>query len=251
MNLHELTDFIDEYLDIGAIEDSSPKGLQVEGALGVTKIVSGVSACVELFKEAVARDANAIIVHHGMFWDSDPRVVRGSVKDRLKILLDNDISLLGYHLSLDRHPEVGNNIQIVKLLNLVDPEPFGDYHGKTISYMAKTRNPASVASFIETVKERINPHLRHHAFGPGEIKTVAICSGGAPELVREAVERKADLFLTGEESEWIYHLSKEEGLHYVAAGHHATERFGVMALGELLEQKFNIEVEFVDIPNPI
>ncbi len=251
MNLHELTGFIDDYLDIGAIADSSPKGLQVEGAADVKKIISGVSACLELFKEAKARGANAILVHHGMFWDSDPKVVRGSLKKRLKFLLENDISLLGYHLPLDRHPEVGNNIQIVKLLNLVDPEPFADYNGKTISYIAKTKDPAPVASFIEMVKDRINPDLRHYSFGPDEINTVAILSGGAPRHAREAVDRGADLFLTGEDTESIYHLSKEESLHYVAAGHHATERFGVMALGELLEQKFDIEAEFVDVPNPI
>lgn len=251
MNLHELTGFIDDYLDIDAIEDSCPKGLQVEGSLGVTKIVSGVSACVELFNEAKQRGANAIIVHHGMFWDSDPKVVRGSLKERLKILLDNDISLLGYHLALDRHPEVGNNIQIAERLDLIEPEPFADYNGKTISYIAKTKDPVPIASFIEMVKDRINPDLSHHPFGPDEINRVAIVSGGAPRYAREAIDRGADLFLSGEETESIYHLSKEEGIHFVAAGHHATERFGVIALGELLEQKFDIEVEFVDVPNPI
>jgi len=251
MNLHELTQFIDDYLDIGAIEDSCPKGLQVEGAENVTKMISGVSACVELFNEAVERDANAILVHHGMFWDSDPKIVRGSLKQRLKILLDNDISLLGYHLPLDRHPEVGNNIQIAERLDLVDPEPFAVYNGMTISYIAKTKDPVPAADFIEMIKDRINPDLRHYSFGPDEINSVAILSGGAPRFVREALERGADLFLTGEESESIYHLSKEEKIHFVSAGHHATERFGVIALGELLARKFDLEVEFVDIPNPI
>jgi dinuclear metal center YbgI/SA1388 family protein len=251
MNLHELIGFIDNYLDIGDIDDASPKGLQVEGGEEVTKIVSGVSACAELFKEAAARRANVVMVHHGMFWDTDPKIVRGSLKQRLKILLDNDISLLGYHLALDRHPEVGNNIQIVERLDLVEPEPFADYNGKTISFIAKTKDPVPVADFIEMIADRINPDLRHYSFGPDKINSVAILSGGAPRHVREAVDRGADLYLTGEDTESIYHLSKEEGIHYVAAGHHATERFGVIALGELLERKFDIEVEFVDVPNPI
>jgi len=163
----------------------------------------------------------------------------------------HDLSLLAYHLPLDRHPEVGNNIQIARRLGLVDIEPFGDYRGKTISYMGATEAPMAVGAFIEKVKREINPGLTHHAFGPAEVHSVAICSGGAPELVREAIGRKADLFLTGEQSEWIYHFCLEEKIHYVAAGHHATEKFGVMALGEVLAERFDIDVEFVDIPNPI
>ncbi|MBI5816321.1 MAG: Nif3-like dinuclear metal center hexameric protein [Nitrospinae bacterium] len=250
-SLHEIIAFTDSYLDTGSIKDYCPQGLQAEGRGEVGKIVSGVSACAALFGEAVKRKADAVLVHHGMFWDSEPRVLKGSLKERVKLLLENDLSLIAYHLPLDRHPVSGNNIQLVKRLGLVDAEPFGDYHGKSIGYAAKTAAPVKIAAFMETVKEKINPAARFHAFGPGEIKSVAICSGAAPELVREAIERRADMFITGEEPEWIYHLAREEKIHYVAAGHHATERFGVMALGEVISEKFGVPVEFVDIPNPI
>jgi len=251
VTLDDLVAFADGFLDVESISDYCPKGLQVEGRREINRIVTGVSACMELFVEADARGADAILVHHGMFWDSDQKVVRGSLKGRLKFLLDKDISLIAYHLPLDRHPEVGNNIEIIKRLGLVDEKPFGGYRGKTISYMASVPVVTPVGDFIKSVRDLINPDLRHYPFGPDKIQTVAVCSGGAPELAREAIARNVDLFLTGEDSEWVYHLSKEEGLHYVAAGHHATERFGPIALGETIEREFDVEVVFVDIPNPI
>lgn len=250
-NLSEIVKYCDDLLDAGSIKDSCPNGLQVEGKSEVKYIVTGVSACVELFEEAVKRKADAILVHHGMFWDSDPKPVKGSLKARLKILLDNDISLLGYHLPLDRSYEVGNNIQIVNRLGLIEPKPFGAYEGQNISYMARTSGSVSIADFIQTIRKVVGRDVKHYSFGPDEINLVSVCSGSAPGLVREAIEKKADLFITGEDAEWVYHLSKEEGIHYVAAGHHATERFGVMALGDRVKEKFGIEVEFVDIPNPI
>lgn len=250
-DLKEIVSYLDEYLEVGRIRDYLPKGLQVEGRGAVERIVTGVSACAALFEEAAARGADAVIVHHGLFWDSEPRDVRGSRKARLKLLLENDMSLLAYHLPLDRHPEVGNNMQLVKALGLVDPEPFGDYRGESISCMARTKEKVSIADFVETVRGRINPALRHYAFGPGDVELVAVCSGGAPELVHEAVRRGADVYLTGEEAEWVYHFSREEGIHYIAAGHHATERLGIIALGKLVERKFGVDVQFVDIHNPI
>lgn len=250
-DLESFVNSLDEYLDVASIRDYAPIGLQVEGGKEVGKVVTGVSACMELFKRARDKGADTILVHHGMFWDSDPRVVRGSLKERLKFLLENEITLIAYHLPLDRHPEVGNNIQLIKRLGLTDPQPFGEYKGKTISYMAGPAAPEPVSDFMARVREVVNPEARIHAFGPDTIGKVAVCTGGAPELVREAALRKADLYLTGEDSEWIYHLSREEGIHYVAAGHHATEKFGLFALGDHIREKFGLDVEFVDIYNPI
>ncbi|MGK7345712.1 MAG: Nif3-like dinuclear metal center hexameric protein [Candidatus Nitrospinota bacterium M3_3B_026] len=249
--LERIVSYLDDYLGVERIKDYLPKGLQVEGRGAVERIVTGVSACAALFEEAAARGADAVIVHHGLFWDSEPRDVRGSRKTRLKLLLEKDMSLLAYHLPLDRHPEVGNNIQLVRALGLVDPEPFGDYKGESISCMARTEGRVSIGGLVETVKEKINPDLRHYAFGPGDVELVAVCSGGAPELVREAAWRGADVYLTGEEAEWVYHFSREEGIHYIAAGHHATERLGIIALGRLVEEEFGVDVQFVDIHNPI
>ncbi|MBI4666912.1 MAG: Nif3-like dinuclear metal center hexameric protein [Nitrospinae bacterium] len=250
-DLHEITSYLDEYLEAKSINDYGPQGLQVEGGAEVKKIATGVSACMELFQLACEWGAGAILVHHGMFWDSEPRVVKGSLKERLKFLLENRISLIGYHLPLDRHPEVGNNIQLVKRLGLGGEEPFGLYKGKTIGYLARTGKTQSVAEFMDTVKREINRDARIHAFGPGSIGRVAICSGGGQDTLREAIARKADALLTGEESEWVYHLAREEGIHYIAAGHHATERFGVMALGDAVAKKFGVEVKFIDVFNPI
>ncbi len=241
----------DRLLSPDEFRDYAPNGLQVEGVRSISKIVTGVSACMPLFEAAVEKGAQAVLVHHGMFWQSDPRPVTGGLKRRLAYLLKRDLSLIGYHLPLDRHATLGNNALLADTLELTNRTPFGSYNGMPIGVMGTLAHPTSVASFMERVKERINPHARIHPFGPTNVASVALVSGGAPELVREAVAKRADLYLTGEESEWVYHLSREEGIHYVAAGHHATETFGVRALGEELAKTFGIEVEFVDIPNPI
>lgn len=251
-DLRGIVDFLDEYLGARTISDYGPQGLQVEGSAHVRKAVTGVSACMELFHAAKDRGANAVIVHHGMFWDSESRVIRGSLKERVRFLLDNDISLIGYHLPLDRHPDVGNNIQIVRKLDLTLEEPFGAYKGVTLGYIAKTMGETIPSEkFFDKIRDVINPSARVYPFGPGEVRTVAICSGGGQDTLREAIAKRADVFVTGEDTEWIYHLCKEERISYVAAGHHATERFGVMALAELVAARFGVETRFIDIPNPV
>ncbi|VAX21803.1 GTP cyclohydrolase 1 type 2 homolog YbgI [hydrothermal vent metagenome] len=250
-DLHEIVAFANDLLMVSDFKDYSPNGLQVEGKKNVSRVVTGVSACLELFEMAVKKNADAVIVHHGMFWDSDPRVVRGSFKARLKLLLENEISLLGYHLPLDRNPEIGNNIQLVKTMGLLDPVPFGIYAGKSISYIGSFNPPVATCDFMEIVKNKIWDKARHYDFGAEKISRVALCSGSAPELLREAISAGADAYVTGEDTEWVYHLAREEKIHYIVAGHHATERFGIKKLGEKIGDKFGVEVEFVDIPNPI
>lgn len=252
VGLREIVDFLDEHLGARAVSDYGPQGLQVEGAPDVGRVATGVSACMELFRSARDWGAQAVIVHHGMFWDSDSRVMRGSLKERVKFLLDNDMSLIGYHLPLDRHPESGNNIQIVRKLGLVAEEPFGVYKGVTLGYMAKTPGGATPAeALFDKIRDVINPSARVYPFGPAKARSVAVCSGGGQDTLREAIAKKADVFLTGEDAEWIYHLCKEEGISYVAGGHHATERFGVMALADIVAARFGVETRFMDIPNPI
>jgi dinuclear metal center YbgI/SA1388 family protein len=251
-SLRGIVDFLDEYLGVGTVSDYCPQGLQVEGVEQVDRAATGVSACMELFRSARDWGANAVIVHHGMFWDSESRVIRGSLKERVKFLLDNGISLIGYHLPLDRHPEVGNNIQIVRKLGLVAEEAFGAYKGVTLGYMAKTPGEGESASaFFEKVRGALNPSARVYPFGPAQARVIAVCSGGGQDTLREAIAKKADVFVTGEDTEWIYHLCKEELISYVAAGHHATERFGVMALADMVTARLGVETKFFDIPNPI
>jgi len=240
-----------EYLDAAAVKDYCPNGLQVEGKKEISKVITGVSACMELFTAARDMGADAIVVHHGILWDSGDKAIRGSMRERVKFLLDHDISLLAYHLPLDRHPEVGNNVQIAKALGLVDLKPFGEYNGKSIGRSGQLAEAVSIEQFMDLVRSTINGAARCHAFGPVEARHVAICSGGCQQLFHQAIKDGADVFITGEDSEWIYHLAREENIHYVAAGHHASERFGPMALGEWIGENMDVEVEFVDIPNPL
>jgi dinuclear metal center YbgI/SA1388 family protein len=250
-DLLEMVAFMDRLLEVDTIADYCPKGLQVEGDKEVTGVLTGVSACMPLFERAVEEGAQMVLVHHGMFWDSDSRVVRGSLKERLRFLLSNDLSLVGYHLPLDRHPEVGNNAGIFRRLGLTEGRPFGEYKGQTIACMGDLAAPEPFDAFRARVAEVLGGEGLVLPFGPATVRTVAICSGGAPDLVREAIEKGADVYLTGEASEYVYHLAREEGIHFIGAGHHRTERFGVMALGEALKVQFGVECRFVDVPNPI
>jgi dinuclear metal center YbgI/SA1388 family protein len=250
-DLHEMVAWMDRLLEVDTIADYCPKGLQVEGDKEVTGVLTGVSACMPLFERAVEEGAQMVLVHHGMFWDSDSRVVRGSLKERLRFLLSNDLSLVGYHLPLDRHPEVGNNAGIFRRLGLTEGRPFGEYKGQTIACMGDLAAPEPFDAFRARVAEVLGGEGLVLPFGPATVRTVAICSGGAPDLVREAIEKGADVYLTGEASEYVYHLAREEGIHFIGAGHHRTERFGVMALGEALKVQFGVECRFVDVPNPI
>lgn len=251
IKLIQLLSYLDSLLDVKNFKDHSPIGLQVEGSSTVNKIITGVSASLELFDHAVKEKADLVLVHHGMFWDSDSRVVKGVVKERLSLLLRNNISLVGYHLPLDAHSVYGNNAELIKNLNLIKREPFGMYEGKSIGFIGYTKTKEKIDSFEKKLKRIIDPDILMLKFGNNLINKIAICSGGAPELVKEAIEKKADVFLTGEATEWVYHLCQEEKIHYVAAGHYATERFGVQALGNHLRKKFKIKVKFIDLPNSI
>ena len=251
ITLDKLTKAVSEYLDPDTMKEYCPNGLQVEGAGEVKKVVTGVSACMELFEAAKERNSEAVIVHHGIIWNSGERTIKGSMRERVKYLLQNDISLLAYHLPLDRHPEVGNNAQIAKALGLEDLKSFGDYNGKAIGWTGVTGGPRSAEEFMDVIRSAINGSASFHAFGPDTVEKVAVCSGGCQHMFHQAIKEKVDLFLTGEESEWIFHLAKEEGIHYAAAGHHATERFGPIALGEWISENLEVDVEFVDIHNPL
>ena len=250
MKRNELTQYLNTYLRIDDFKDTASNGLQVEGREKIRKIVTGVSANVELFEKAIKLKADAIIVHHGIIWDFEHPVYQGSYKKRIKLLLENDINLYGYHLPLDAHKEVGNNVRLAQILGLENIEPFGEYNEQLIGFKGEYKLKQAETVF-DLVKKEINANAIIFPYGPDKINTVGVVSGGAQKEVKQAVLQGMDLYLTGEVSEHILHYVKEEGIHFIAAGHYATERFGIIALGEHIKQKFELDVEFVDIPNPI
>ncbi|HID38035.1 MAG TPA: Nif3-like dinuclear metal center hexameric protein [Calditrichaeota bacterium] len=249
MKRYKLIQYLDEYLHSAEFSDLGPNGLQVEGRNEIKKIVTAVSASVELFEKAVDMQADAVLVHHGIIWDFERPIYKGGYKRRVKLLLENEINLLAYHLPLDAHLEVGNNAVMARLLGLENIQPFGEYKGQYVGI--KGELPGKRAEDLFTlIKDKIKSDPLIFPYGPRTVSHVGLISGGAQKEVKQAIEQGLDVFISGEVSEFVMHLVKEEGIHYVAAGHYATERFGVQALGEHLQEIFNLDTVFVDIPNP-
>ncbi|WP_415844191.1 Nif3-like dinuclear metal center hexameric protein [Stutzerimonas zhaodongensis] len=247
--LTTLVEETDRYLNAVKIADYCPNGLQVEGRPQVQRIVSGVTASQALLDAAVEARADVVLVHHGYFWkNEDPRVV-GIKQRRLKTLLSNDISLLAYHLPLDVHPEVGNNIQLARVLGLTVEGALEPDNPRSVGLVGSLEPPLSPSDFMQRVRSLLGrePLMIE---GPDLIKRIAWCTGGAQGYIEQAVAAGVDAYLTGEVSEPTVHIARENGLSFFAAGHHATERYGVQALGEYLAKRFAIEHLFIDCPNP-
>lgn len=247
--LTTLVEEADRYLNTAKISDYCPNGLQVEGRPQVRRIISGVTASQALLDAAVEAQADVVLVHHGYFWkNEDPRVV-GIKQRRLKTLLNNDISLLAYHLPLDVHPEVGNNVQLARLLGLVVEGSLEPDNPRSVGLVGSLETPLAPADFmrrIQTVLGR-EPLMIE---GAGLIRRIGWCTGGAQGYIDQAVAAGVDAYLTGEVSEPTVHIARENGLSFFAAGHHATERYGVQALGDYLAKRFAVEHLFIDCPNP-
>ncbi len=244
MNLHDIVGFLDEFLKVDEWKDKSRNGLQVEGKEDVNRVAFAVDACMEVFERA---KADMIVVHHGLIWDGID-YVRGIVRRRLKFLLENEISLYAVHLPLDAHPSIGNNVQILKALDLEPSESFGVYQGKEIGYIGFYDEPLHLNDVLEMIKSRINPNSTVLRFGKEEVKSVGVVSGIGSFALGEAMERGVDLFITGEQDHSVYHLAKEGGINVVFAGHYATETFGVKALMKVVGQEFDVDVFFIDVP---
>ncbi|ANE76581.1 type 2 GTP cyclohydrolase I [Dickeya solani] len=242
----ELESLINGFLNVAAFQDYGPNGLQVEGRSEVRRIVTGVTACQALLDAAVAQQADAVLVHHGYFWRNEPAVVRGMKRQRLKTLLANDLNLYGYHLPLDAHPDVGNNARLAAMLDIrVQGEiesllPYGE--------LSQPCSGDDLRRKLEAVLER--PVLHSGDNAPAQIRRLAWCTGGGQSFIDQAADFGVDAFITGEVSEKTIHTAREMGLHFYAAGHHATERAGIRALGEWLASQHGFEVTFIDIPNP-
>lgn len=253
IELSQLTKYLEECLEPGRFSDYCPNGLQVEGCGEVTRLVTGVTACQELLDAAVSRDAQAILVHHGYFWSGEAQQIVGIKRRRLHTLLTNDISLLAYHLPLDAHPEFGNNVRFGELMGIdsASHRPLQPHVPASVGNIARLEQPLTAGALVQrlaAVTEREPLHIGDKA---ALVQNIAWCTGAAQSYIEKAVAAGADLFVTGEVSEQTVHIAREEGIQFIAAGHHATERYGVQALGDHLAERFGLEHLYVDIDNPV
>jgi dinuclear metal center YbgI/SA1388 family protein len=244
----DLVRYLDGLLDASAIKDYCPNGLQVEGAPVVSRAVFAVTASLAVVDQAAAEGAQALIVHHGWFWrGEDPRVV-GPRRRRLARLLAADLNLIGYHLPLDLHPELGNNAQFGSRMGWHVDRTGGD---RNLLAFAELETPVAAARLGEQLHERLDRAPLLVGNLQRQVKRIAWCTGAAQDMLDAAIEMGADAFVSGEISERTTHLAREAGVVYAAAGHHATERFGVQALGKHLAERFGIDATFIDDPNPV
>lgn len=243
----ELADYLQEFLEVDRFNDYCPNGLQVAGRADIRRIVTGVTASQRLIDEAIDRQADAILVHHGYFWKGEPGPLTGIKRDRIATLLRHDINLFAYHLPLDAHPQVGNNMQLAQLMGW---EVQGELSG-TVGLRGILAGVETGASLKQALTQALEFDVLHIGEEEDEIETIAWCTGAAQGYLQQAIEAGVDAFVSGEISEPTVHLARESGVHYFAAGHHATERGGPQALGRHLGQRFGLAVEFIDLPIPV
>jgi dinuclear metal center YbgI/SA1388 family protein len=243
---------VDGLLQPERFEDYCPNGLQVPGRDEVTTIASGVSAHLELFELAAAEQADLLLVHHGLFWGSGPGPIDASLKRRLRVLFEADISLAAYHLPLDAHLELGNNALLARALGAQDLAPFALHRGEPIGVLAGVSGGAlAAAELVERVREATSREPLVLNGGPARVARLAIVSGAGADYLGEAAAAGAQAFITGEPAERSMAQARELGLHFIAAGHYATETFGVQRLGERLAERFQLRHVFLDVPNPV
>jgi dinuclear metal center YbgI/SA1388 family protein len=248
MQRAELDAYLDQYLDVAKFRDYSPNGLQVEGKAAVERIVTGVTASLELIERAIEARADAVLVHHGYFWrGEDPRIV-GVRRRRIARLIEHDLNLYAFHLPLDAHAEVGNNAALARVLGLATEGRGGEhdivFHGRPDAELTL----AELAARIETRLARAPLVIGDSA---RIVRRVAWCTGAAQAYLEEAVRLGVDAYITGEASEQTVHLARESGVAFIGAGHHATERYGIQALGAHLAQLFGLQHLHIDCPNPV
>jgi dinuclear metal center YbgI/SA1388 family protein len=247
MQLKQLCDYNASLLQTGLFKDYCPNGLQVEGRPEVLRIATGVTASQHVLDKAIAWEADAILVHHGYFWRSEDAAITGIKKRRIAQLLGNNVSLLAYHLPLDAHPELGNNAQLGKLLCLEEQGRFGE---QNIACFGKLEQPKTLAQFAQRITHGLQRAPQIIGDNAKIIQKIAWCSGGAQGYFEAAVAQGVDAYLTGEISEQSFHIAQETGVAFIAAGHHATERHGIQALGEHLSAHFGLTHCFFDQDNP-
>lgn len=244
-----LSAFCDDYLNVHEFHDYCPNGLQIDADAPIAKVVTGVTACQALIDEAIHQNAQAILVHHGYFWKGEPMPLTGMKGRRIRTLMQHKISLLAYHLPLDAHPIIGNNALLAKTLDLHMMGALHPQEKHPVGNVAAC-DPITPDQFAIKIAEKLGREPLHIPSGKKQLSRIALCTGGAQDMIEQAAKMGCDAFISGEISERTTHSARELGIDYFAAGHHATERGGVCALGDIIAKKFKIDVVFVDIDNP-
>jgi dinuclear metal center YbgI/SA1388 family protein len=248
MQRAELDAYLDQYLDVARFRDYCPNGLQVEGRADVERIVTGVTASLELLHAAIEARADAVLVHHGYFWRGEDQRIVGMRRRRISLLVQNDLNLYAFHLPLDAHAEIGNNVALARTLGLV-------VEGRTGEQDIVFYGRADTELTLEALADRVETRLARTPLVIGDkdrpVSRIAWCTGAAQGYLEDAVRLGADVYITGEASEQTVHLARESGVAFIGAGHHATERYGVQALGAHLAHRFGLNHTHIDIPNPV
>ena len=248
MQLKQLCDFCNEYLKVDDFNDYCPNGLQVEANPVVEHIVCGVTASQALIEAAIDAGADTLIVHHGYFWKGESQSISGVKGRRIASLIRNNINLLAFHLPLDAHPEVGNNVQLAQIMGWQIERSGGE---QGLLFEGRIAQQTSLADLSQQIESRLDTRALVISAGDHAIERIAWCTGAAQGFIEAAGAAGVDAFVSGEVSEPTFHLAQELGVHYIAAGHHATERYGVQALGLEIARRFAVQQQFIDIPNPV
>lgn len=247
----KIISFADEALDAGAFDDYGPNGLQVPGSGEVRRVVTGVSAHLALIERAIESGAEMLIAHHGLFWSKQPQALSPAMAARLRTALGADLNIAAYHLPLDADPRIGNNALLCDHLGLERAGTFAPAGGRDIGVIGASPGGLSPSDLRARVGEILDRDPLMLGDGPDPVHSIGIVSGGGAPFLSDAIGLGLDALITGEPAEQATADSREGGIHFIAAGHHATERFGITALGDLIAERFGIEHEFVDIPNPV
>jgi dinuclear metal center YbgI/SA1388 family protein len=247
-SLHKITRYCNELLSVDDFSDYCPNGLQVEGGPEVERLVTGVTASQALIDAAIEHDADLVLVHHGYFWKGEDPCITGMKHRRIAALMRHDIGLLAYHLPLDAHPELGNNAQLARVLGF---EIEGPLKPESLVLLGHPHTPLDLENLGRHVADCLGREPELISGGNHQIRRIGWCTGAAQSYLEQAATAGIDAFISGEVSEQTVHVARELGVHYIAAGHHATERYGVQALGENLASEFGLSHHFIDIPNPV
>lgn len=245
-----LVAWLDNTLSNAQISDYCPNGLQVEGSANIGHIVTGVTASQALIDAAIEENADAILVHHGYFWKGEPGPITGMKQRRIKALLANNINLLAYHLPIDVHPELGNNVQLGALLGIGNLSPLAGVKPEGVVYTGTTPEKIRLGDFAQRIRSVLGRDVIVEGDADKQLNHFAWCTGGGQGFIEQAANAGADVFFTGEVSEQTIHVAREMGIAFVSAGHHATERYGVKAVGEKIATQMDVKVTFIDIDNP-
>jgi len=248
VTVSEITSYTDTFLNAAAFKDYCPNGLQVEVKEDVRKVVSAVTASQAAIEAAAEAGADLLLVHHGYFWKNESQPLTGMKGRRIKSLYENGINLAAWHLPLDAHPQIGNNAQLAKRLRWKNAAPVEE---DGLLWQVDLESPETACGLTQLIEGALGREPQHIAGGPIQFKKIGWCTGAAQSYIEQAAELGLQAFISGEISESTTHSARELGIHYFAAGHHATERYGVQALGKLLAEKFDVAYEFIEISNPV